>query len=406
MNPSEETFVLPGADTLEIWRGGGKGTATRQDEARGKNAGWYALPLRSIISVPMHFPAMAADRREAAVMLELEGLGLPNLAPQDFQVEVRDLEQREQRAWTVVQTPVIPSVMTQNGMDGRYAPSVSFHSLKQGEARLWKESGRLVMAVPDEKNEPLHAQAISAYDADEDAAAEVRCILAALDLAGMAPEVNEVVIQQEPGTVAPEALTPFADALGLPVATEAPQAPHLPGDTWRLLPQPIVQRRLQRQQQQTMMLAGAGIVLVFLALIGAFAGRLWQREHALAAETARLDALAPDLQSIRDAQQRWSVLESAVTPDQYAVEIFHQIALLLPEKGIRMEVFEIKDGHVIIAGEASNQALAGALREDLKRVPAFSGLQWDFPTPQIEPNGNARFRADGSPPVTDVAANP
>ncbi|MDB6072856.1 MAG: hypothetical protein JWO89_496 [Verrucomicrobiaceae bacterium] len=407
MKPSEETFVLPGVTTLESWRAGGKGSATRLDDSKTKNAGWFALPMRSVISVPMHFPAMAPDKREAAALLELEGLGLANLDPSDFQVQVRDEELREQRAWTVVQTPVIPPAMLQGGMDGQYAPSVSFHTLKHGEARLWQESGRLVMAVPDEKNEPVHAQALSAYEADEDAAAEMRCILAALDLGGISPVVNEVVIEQAAESAAhPEALTPFADALGLPVATEPPTPPHLPAERWRMLPQTIVHRRMQRKQQQTMMLAGAGFVLVLVALLGTFALRLVSRERGLAAETARLNALEPELQSIRDAQTQWATLESAVTPDQYAVEVFHQVANLLPEKGVRLTTFDIKEGHIIIGGEASNQALAGALREDLKRVPAFAGLQWDFPTPIMSATGQATFRAEGSPNSPDLATNP
>lgn len=406
MKPSEETFVLPGASTLESWRAGGRGSATRLDDSKAKNAGWFALPMRSVISVPMHFPAMAPDKREAAAMLELESLGLSNLDSSDFQVQVRDPDLREQRAWTVVQTPVIPPVMLQSGIDGQYAPSVSFHTLKHGEARLWHESGRLVMAVPDEKDEPVHAQAISAYEVDEDAAAELRCILAALDLGGMSPMVNEVVIEQEAGAAPPETFTPFADALGIPVATQAPLAPHLPVESWRMLPQTIVQKRVMRKQQQTMMLAGAGFVLVLVALLGTFALRLVSRERGLAAETARLNALEPELQSIRGAQAQWTALESAVTPDQYAVEIFHQVANLLPEKGVRLTTFDIKEGHIIIGGEAINPALSGALREDLKRVPAFAGLQWDFPTPVISVNGAATFRAEGIPTSTDLAANP
>ena len=408
MKPSDETFVLPGASALESWRAGGKGMATRLDDSKARNAGWFALPMRSVISVPMHFPAMAPDKREAAALLELEGLGLANLDECDFQVQVRDTDLREQRAWTVVQTPVIPSVMVEGGIDGQYAPSVSFHTLKHGEARLWQESGRLVVAIADEKNEPVHAQAISAYEADEDAAAELRCILAALDLGGISPNVNEVVIEREAGgpPPLPEAFTPFANALGLPVATEAPLPPHLPAETWRVLPQTIVQKRIQRKQQQTMMLAGAGFVLVLVALLGTFALRLVSRERGLAAETARLNAVEPELQTIREAQQKWATLEAAVTPDQYAVEQFHQVANLLPEKGVRLTTFDLKEGHIVIGGEASNQALAGALREDLKRVPAFAGLQWDFPTPVINANGQATFRAEGIPNTPDVAATP
>ncbi|MDB6139186.1 MAG: hypothetical protein JWO94_2258 [Verrucomicrobiaceae bacterium] len=406
MKPSEETFVLPGATTLESWRAGGRGTATRLDDSKTRNAGWFALPMRSVISVPMHFPAMAADKREAAALLELEGLGLASLDAYDFQVQVRDEELREQRAWTVVQTPLIPPALLQNGIDGRYAPSVSFHTLKHGEARMWHEAGRLVVAIPDEKNQPVHAQALSAYEADEDAAAELRCILGALDLGGISPAINELVIEREAKDTAPEALSPFADALGMPVTIEAPLPPHLPAESWRMLPQTIVHKRVQRKQQQTMMLGGAGFVLVLMALLGTFALRLASREHALSAETVALAAQEPELQSIREAQERWATLESAVTPDQYAVELFHQIANLLPEKGVRLTTFDIKEGHIILGGEGSNQALLGALREDLKRVPAFANLQWDFPTPVMNANGQATFRAEGVPNTPEVATNP
>ncbi len=406
MKPSEETFVLPGAEALESWRAGGRGGAVRLEDSKARNAGWYALPMRSVISVPMHFPAMEQDKREAAVLLELEGLGLPGLDESDFQVQVRDPDLREQRAWTVVQTPAVPSVMVQGGMDAHYAPSVAFHSLKHGEARLWQEAGRWVMAVPDDKNAPVHAQAMSAYEADEDAAAEMRCILAALELNGISPDVSEVVVEQPSEPLPAEALTPFADALGLPVATEEPLPPHLPQEAWRVVPQPIVQRRIQRKQQQTMMLGAAGFVLVLVALLGTFGLRLLSRERNIATETAKLQAQEPELQAIRDAQTRWAALESAITPDQYAVEVFHQVSNLLPEKGVRLITFEIREGHIIISGEAQNPGLAGALREDLKRVPAFAGLQWDFPTPTIAANGAATFRAEGVPTSTDLASNP
>lgn len=70
---------------------------------------------------------------------------------------------------------------------------------------------------------------------------------------------------------------------------------------------------------------------------------------------------------------------------------------LLPAKGVHIKSCEVKDGRLIIVGEAANQALAGALRQDLKRAPALAGYQWDFPPPLVKPYGFVSFRAEGIP---------
>ncbi|MDB6139263.1 MAG: hypothetical protein JWO94_2335 [Verrucomicrobiaceae bacterium] len=70
---------------------------------------------------------------------------------------------------------------------------------------------------------------------------------------------------------------------------------------------------------------------------------------------------------------------------------------LLPAKGVHLKSCTLKEGHLIIIGEAVTQALAGALRQDLKRAPAFAGFQWDFPPPAVTSNGFVSFRAEGVP---------
>jgi hypothetical protein len=404
MNASEEIFVVPGSQAPEVWRAQGKEVSSPLDSSKARSAGWVALPMRSLISLPMRFPAMAADRRESAVMLELEGLGIP-ATESDFQVEVRDPELREQRAWTVIQSGHLPAQVQQAGLDVKFAPSVAFRSLKRGETQVWEESGHLAIAVPDETGKPLHAQALTAINPDEDAAAEIRCILAALDLVGVTPEVNEIVVLPKDGATAPESLTAFAAAVGIPVSTEAPKPPQLPRESWRLLPPSVVEGRHQRKQRQSMFLVGAGVVLVMMALLGAFAGRLWSRENQLKAEITQMDALEPEMQIIRKAQEQWRALEPAVTPDKSFMEIFHQIAQLFPPEGITLQTFEIRDGHIIIQGVAQNQGLVNGLREDLTKVAAFSGLRWDFPNQPANAQGTTPFRADASVPEAQETAS-
>lgn len=140
MNASEDILVVPGPVTSETWRAQGKESSSPQDSSKAKSAGWVALPMRSVISVPMRFPSMAADRREAAAMLELEGLGI-HASENDFQVETRDADAREQRAWAVVQSNHIPAQAQQATMDAKFAPSVAFRSLKPGRLDVWEEMG-------------------------------------------------------------------------------------------------------------------------------------------------------------------------------------------------------------------------------------------------------------------------
>lgn len=401
MKSAEDIFVLPGQESPEAWRAKGRESATKQDSGKVKSAGWIALPMRSVLSVPMRFPAMSADRREAAALLELEGAGI-EAAPTDFQTEARDNDQHDHRAWTVVQTGQMPPQALNAQLDAHFAPSVSFQTLKRGEARLWEEGQRLTVAIPDEQGRPLHAQALTSTLPDEDAAAELRCIFGSLDLAGISPEVEKVTLVQPPeAAVAEQSLTAFITNLELPLTTQAPEAPHLPRESWRLVPPVIIQKRHKRTQQQTLMLAAAGCVLVLMALLGAYAARLWTRERALSGEDTRLTALEPELQVIRDAKTRWQVMEDAITPDKSAMEIFHQIATLLPPEGVRLEVFEVRDSHIIVQGETANLGLFNQFREDLTRLPAFSDLVWEIPNPEIQPNGTARFRAEARPPDTE-----
>lgn len=399
MKTSDEIFLMPGKETPEAWRAEGSNGATPQDLSKAKAAQWVALPMRSIISVPMRFSSMAPERRASAAALELEGLGI-HAGDTDYQVEVRDAELREQRVWTVVQAGTLPPHVNNAPMDAKFAPSVCFRPLKGGEAQIWSENGHLALAIPDETGRPLYAQSLSSHVADEDAAAELRCILAGLELAGIAPEINELVIQQPADNVsAPEFFAPFATGAGVPVATEIEKTPRLPKDSWTLVPPAIVQRRNDRRQQQTLMLGAAGLVLVLIAMLAAYGGRLWARERSLKAEVARLEALRPELDAIEEARARSETLDTAINRDKFALEIYHQVARLLPDKDIRVEDFTIRDGQIIIAGTTSNQPLANQLSEDLQREPAFKGLTWETPPLQPNADGTARFRYTAAVPV-------
>jgi hypothetical protein len=352
----------------------------------------------------MRFPAMAADRQLAAAALELEGAGLHNLLQTDIQIETRDAGQRDQRAWTAVLAGAVPQA-DDCGIDSRYAPTVAFRKLRAGEATLWLEQGRLTVAVPDEKGQPLHAQALTAHHADEDAAAELRCIFAALELSGMEPAVQALSAQTAADQPALAGMSTVAESLHLPLQEDTLSAPSVPVGSWNLVPAAIVTQRDQRSKRQQMTFIGIASVFVVLAMLGMYAARLWTRERAIAVETVKLNAQEPTLELIRSAQDSWGHLDKAVNPRRYAVEIFASIAEKLPAEGIRLSNFQMAEGgNITLDAEASNQALAGQLREDLSGLKCFEGMTQQVPPFGLSPDGRATFHADIFLPTDEEAA--
>ena len=402
MKSSEETCLIPGPSGPTGWRASGKGKLVGLEVGRMKRADWVALPQKAVITLPARFPAMTADRREAAAQLELETLGLNGLTHDDFDITTHDTDEKEHRATIAIQSAG-HSVPPEAGMDSKFAPSVNFRHLEPSEVTLWQEADQWCLAIPSESGKPLHAQALTARSVDEDAAAEIRCVLGALDLLGLTPEVKEVVVERAEGQPPPLGLADLASEVDLPIKTEAVPTPVLPDHNWRLAPTVILQRRKERAQRQAAFLTGLGAVLVILALLGTFAARLWTRERMIAAGTAKLDAMESELATIREAQDRWGVIESALTPDKTPAEIFHQIARLMPPKDMRLSLFKIDGSTVYLSAETKDQTLEGQLRQNLQdsKASCFEGLQWDTPNSRQQPDGRLVFDWQAAPPVTE-----
>jgi hypothetical protein len=367
-----------------------------------RRADWVALPQKSVLTLPARFPAMTADRRESAAQLELETLGINGLTADDFDITTHDSDEKDHRATISIQCAG-HSVPPEAGMDSKFAPSVSFRKLDPSGLNLWQESGQWCMAVPSDSGGALHAQALTARSTDDDAAAEIRCVLGALDLLGLSPDVKELVVERVDGEPPPLGLDQLAEDVSLPVQAQTAPPPKLPDHNWRLAPTVILQRRRERAQRQAAFLAGLGAVLLVIVLLGAFAAGLWKRERSLVAETARLDALDAQLGTIREAQERWSVIESALTPDRTPAELFHQIVRLMPPKDMRMTLFKLDGPTIYVSAETKEQSLEGQFRQNLldSKAASFEGLMWDTPNSRAQGDGRLNFDWQAASPVTE-----
>ncbi len=405
MSASDNIIRIPGAAGFETWRAGSKGVPTLEPDARGKKPDWIALPTKSLVSLPMRFHGVDASRREASTQLELEaaGMGAESAQPHLFETRVHDDEARDQHAWTCVQAAPLSKDALEGGIDAQFAPSVCFHPLEGGHAAIWREAGALTLAIPDSEGNPLHCQALTSQETDADAAAEIRCILAAAELAGAAPDISGITLRMtdEDAASTSSVRQDFTDALDVPVSISKLGLPIAPKSSWRLVPPTVVQSRVARRRRRTATLISMCALLVIAAGLGAFAAGLWKRQQSIKDESARLALLEPKLDSIRSAKDRWDHLGLALSPAQYPVELFHQLVELLPPEGIRLTLFEMSEDKLTIAGEASSVNHAISLREDLVASPAFKawGFAEGFPSPSVLPDGRAQFQAEGKRPT-------
>lgn len=412
MKNSDDLMLIPHEEGFRAWRLRGGQVAKLEQESRSRRGtAWIALPARSLITVPFRFQGVDPDRREAMAQLELEAAGFGNETADTNNFDLWNLgtDDRDQRSISFIQVAPLPADILQEGGEAKFAPSVAFHQLVPGEALIWREAGTLVLAIPHETGGPLHCQALAARVLDADAAAEIRCILASLELGGLSPNVQTLAVvstalipQAVEGVDAPltkeDLLTDaFTDELDMPVTMREEQVPSMPGHTSRLIPAPVVKDRHERQQRHMVMMGALAFAFVLVAALGAFAARVALRERSIDQELARLDALEPELMTIRDAQASWQDMRFAISPDMYPVETLHQLVLLLPAQNIRITRFEVREDGIVIDGVASSLQQGIAFREKLLSEEVFKRWNWEFPPPTNLNDGTATFRAEGVP---------
>ena len=406
MKKPTDTLLVPGDERFEAWRTNGSSgpTMERVDGPSRKAPGWIGLPVRSLVSVPMRLEGVQGEHRESAALLELEAAGLADeeLGVNAFEIRSCSVGDGEGRVDVVIQHGLLDEEMLGSAIDSHFVPSFAFKRFYPGEARIWREQGVLVLALPDAGGNVVHCQALSCRSLDNDTAAEIRCVMAGLELSGVAPKILSLVIDSDS---AAEDVIPvsFESGLELPVAIRPAEPPQVPEGLSRLIPESVLQARRERKQRNMIILGAVALVTLTVAMLGAFAGRLAWREQELLAEERRLDALEPELASIREAQLGWDQLAGVMTPEEYPVELLHQLITLLPPEGIRLTRFELRPEGLVLDGEASSIGHGIQFRESLVSSPVFSswGFERGFPQPTNLPDGRATFRAEGRGRVLD-----
>jgi len=386
---------LPGEASRELWLRDPAGVwviAARDEGAKGGILGIESLALDSSPFWGQASPE-AGVSLESTASLRWEGLGLEmeEMAGQAWACWPVAEEEGRTLTGTVALAAEAPQDEWAQHLPDSFEVSARLFPLPPSELVLWKEMGRYVL-VFTRGEEVLHIAVLSSRELDQSAADEVRDLAMALDVGGMLPKLKGVRVWTAADSTFTAALKKTFDVR---VKLEEKPAPRLPAEASGILPSRVAEIRVERvkRARQVQFLSLAAVI--YLGFFTAWAGWLFWRDHQIGQSVAQVNARQPEVEAVRDAQLRWTALEAATEPDVYPVEVFHQVAALLPEEGIRLKEFNLELEKLVVSGEASSVNHALKFIADVKASPALKRFSMEFPQPTVMDDNRASFRGEG-----------
>lgn len=383
---------FPGDESRESWLCSAAG-AWKQVEHAANNGGLMGVEAIAFDSAPF-WSLNHEDAPDETVALRWEGLGMCSKSGSRLWLHWPVMRKaRQVLVGTVALADEFPG--WEHHVEGKFEPSVRMLPLPDNGIALWKELGRHVVAFTREAK-LLHLGVLTAHGLDVDAAFEVRDMCAALQTHGFITMADVAAIHvwtQCETDFAPQLACLFEAAA---VIKEKRPDPRPPLEAGGLLPAQVTVRRQHQKRRQNQRLILAAAALVYLCFFGAWWLRLqWRTSRMNHAEVVMGNA-QPEIDLVREAQNRWQEMEAAINPDLYPVELFHQIVSLLPAEGIRLKEFQIDGGKLIVSGEATTVNQALAFKGQLATCIPLQRYSWNFPVPTIREDNRAEFRAQGT----------
>lgn len=352
-----------------------------------------AIPVRRAFSLAVWVPGDDPSIFGDLVYTQLELRGLAGRSRETTSFAWQEIARENNEA--LLQAVVLPSQLAPRYWHGEvtdYAVSPACLPLPPDTVTLWQEEDAWVAAVT-RGDKLLHFQPLTSNSPDSAMALEVWMMLAPLEAGHMLASGVSVLIFHE------EAEAPSLDDWNTSGGTKVeacplppPIRPAQPLDCVPLPVRDAQTAKVATARRQRIALAAAAVYFLIVLGLAANTLRLHWQARSLQAEIDRdADAVA----ATKEAMQRWNALDAALDPAGYPLEVLFQTAKLLPPEGVRLTLFEMNLGRVIIQGEAKDFTAAQLYMDAVKKSQELSGYEWTAENPKSLPNRSARFQIDG-----------
>ncbi len=370
------------------------GTAMELEDLNPTTGGLIAVPVRRAFSLAFWLPMDDPTLLDDLVFTQLELRGLAGRSRQATTFARQEIAREENEA--LLQVVVLPSNLAPRYWHGdvtEYTVSPLCLPLEADAVTLWMEEGIWTAAVT-RGTTLLHFQALTSPEPDASMALEIWMMLAPLE-AGRMVNSDLVCLVYYEGETAPE-LESWRSSQGMTIEARPLPSPIRPAKSLECMPLPVQQvqaAKVAGSRRQRLVLVAAAIYFLLVLTLAVNTLRLHWKAGDL---QANLESKAPAVAVTKETMQRWNALNAAIDPLGYPLEILYQTARLLPKDGVRLTLFEMTLGRVVIQGEASTFPAAQRFQDEVKKNPDLAIYEWTAENPRSLPKGSARFQIDGT----------
>jgi len=349
----------------------------------------FAWPSRDAITLPVWIAESGDAEKIVALELEARGLSRPGETPAFALDEVAREDDRRLVAVHLLRESGVPSPFPR----ARWCDAaVRWLAVESDALHFWQENGAICYALTRGRK-VVYAESLRTAEADDACFRAIRRVIQRLQAEGVLQEkiAALVLFAPLPSSVQEHVRQAFA----LPLRT-GEREPILPEALHDLPSSDIVTARRNLQTRGKIRMAAFGAIALLLALAITAGGRLAYEMAEIRSLEAGITAQSDEVNRLVGIARDWQVVETALNPQFYPLDILRDCAAQLPETGARFTAFSVNGPEVVIQGEAASHPAAFSFAESIKKSPALAPYAWDIPQPVMLPNNTASFQMRGT----------
>lgn len=354
-------------------------------ETRPPGKSLFAIASNDLVSLPQWVPSKDPDIIGEVVEAELSKLGLQRNGGPGTVADWKPVELNGTR--TLVQSVATPWALEELARSSSpnefvgFVPSYSLYRAPGSAAVLWREGGNWVAGY-SRGTKWIHVQTLGGEEMRPLLAGEINLTLLELSAKGLLDGVAKVVVWAPYDIDLHRALQ---EETGLPVAFEDRPAPAAGPAEWKFEPHEISRARIARERRRRAAMVGFFSLLLLTLLASAAFFQLWNLGRTVDRLRVRIEANRDAASQIEAAMAKWDALSPAIDPRRSPVELFHLVSSLLPEKGLRLTSFEVRDNRVIeVRAEGATMANAIQIKGAFESEEALADYEWVIPPPRAK----------------------
>ena len=421
---TEDSICFPGENTWELW-------TSKEDQFGSSNfeltdvkaldesgssepfkvASHYAFPMNSVFAVPIWVGTDNEDDIKDLVGLHLERSGLKPIEGDgqllDYNIvsviesdSVNDNEEESSKKSLVLATVLNSEYRHPLPKSGskEFDISARFLNLPKDHIVVWRELGRLVMAVTHE-GKIEYFEGLTSTEFNSSAVNEIYCIILGLDGAGplsgefvkgIADELSGLVIWLE--DVSAEIVQEGKEVIGLEVVVGSSPEPTLPMQTSKLVPVEVAQQRQKQKKLEKLkyiILSCAAVYVIGVAFLS------W----TLFAAKAEANRVSEDISKIEESvdwiplfQTKWNALKPTLDSNLFPSQLLHLATNAMPPEDLRFTGFRVNNGIMVIEGQSKDTNAAYAFYKSLSEAEGLKETyKWAWiKRPQVDPRKKDR----------------